>query len=515
MGKDYIVHKKANQVVPKEFLEAILRQEPSCMSICGCFDDKTFTIERWNKVQEIDGIMNMQEAMKEKDLLLHFGDLAQGQEEDEQPFVLSALETEKEGETEPDLVALLEGDFSGYHKMEQTASDAENVVADCLVPIVNETIEGCDNDTKKLLDLIQASAVLTNSISSSIIGHGSVVLAAPDTAPLIFTKGTAAKKFDWGWASESFEPVVKKEDTPPPAPPTSTKPKTTFSSLMGSTKQPEPVKQTEPPKTEAPKSTDKPPAIACPTNIQDKNHRKKWYKDRGVVNPDRIQATDGKFYSWNKNPLIYPTKGPEYDEWVQAKRGIAKGLENVNKGTTVPPSIASTEPVSQKPKDTAPHHIPDNSAIRQKFKDFMEGKWHEYNHTGMTLFAQDQGGRKIIDPRIKKEMDKKYPSFNELMGYKLQETYGWPRELLLDMATEYPGALVTLLLNYRSALKGTLLALDAKQPAASAPASATPTPEPVSPEAEPTAQPTEKAPAPATTEGTKKRRTFIRPAQAA
>ena len=74
MGKDYIVHKKANQIVPKEYLEAILRQEPSCMSLCGCLDGKSFTIERWGTVQELNNLMEMQEAFKEKDLILHFGE---------------------------------------------------------------------------------------------------------------------------------------------------------------------------------------------------------------------------------------------------------------------------------------------------------------------------------------------------------------------------------------------------------------------------------------------------------
>jgi hypothetical protein len=505
-GKGYIVHRSANQIVPKEYLETVLRQEPSYMAVIGCLpgeDNLTVSTYEGEEMPGIDQLMAMQDAVKEIPLTLYFGDAPPlAAEGDKQPHVLACRGEE---EQEPVLVALLEGDFNGFAKPDVAFSEEYQVVAELLQPMVAEQITNVEGDPIKLLELFSQSNLIKTQISSAITGRGNIVLYAPGVEPLTFSKGKETRKTVWGWTSDILgwgeeapvttakkidpfkaamvtlpsKPKAEGASVPPPPP----APKATVT--------PPPPSPTETKKEETDAPSDTCPPIACPAEIKEKDQVKKWYRDRGVNNVDKIKATDGKFWSWNKHPEIIPTKGKEYDEWVARKKGVAKGIENVTLATSVKP-VASTTPILQtgteKPKDVSPHHIPPvNTQLRQKFADFMAGKWHEYDHKGISIFTTDTGGRKIIDPRVQKQLDAKHPSFYDIMGYKTQETFGWPRELFMDMVQEYPGAVVTLLLNFRSAMIGFMLAKkDEEVKTTSAPVQTAP-------------QPTESAPVPTST----------------
>lgn len=420
-----IVLKEKGQLVPEQYWQKVLDVNKSCSGF-ALATNGVIELGKLGKVDSLKELQELHEAGKEYQIVNFFGGGNPVSAEDLQPFVIL------QKDNKPVLVVFLEGDFNAYGKTDSAHTNEYHLVNNILMPKAKQLFRLCGEDIGKFMGEI-ADPVTQNELISAVVPRGTVTLIAGNGMIFSFEKNEDKGKFPWGWTSNTYGYA---ENTYPAKEEGATQaPSSAMSALKDKLLGKKVVAKPEPASIIPSKDTAQATVLhseevarlgSPPKEVQGKGAIKKWYRNN---------AMNG----------VLPQNWAERPE-VPLKRGVVKSFKDIV------PVVASTEPIKQdniKPKDTAAKHIP---APDPKPQVPIIPAAHKKDIVDRFLKTVDTNSQEIIDPKVIQALEDKLPTFCEQVGLKgLEETFRWSFKSLRELAEISPDAVVTLLMNYRTA----------------------------------------------------------------
>lgn len=213
-GQGVVILKAAHHLIPDEFLEIVLKENPTCGGAALSTFDKEPTLfcDTFDK-PDLKSFKDIQESFQDSTILFFAGNYPEGYlKEDRQPFNL--LRDEKDKVL---MVGFLEGDFEGFQKEGSKHSGEFFAANEYLAPKLSYLYGLVGNDMAKLIKELQ-SPVNIRDLRNTFEDRGTMILM-PYTGDIITcSENPDEKEFSWGGTSKTYG---YQEKTPEPveAPP--------------------------------------------------------------------------------------------------------------------------------------------------------------------------------------------------------------------------------------------------------------------------------------------------------
>lgn len=211
-----IVYAKKGQATPKSFLEKLLSEHQSGVSVT-IVKDGIMKIVKKEVPLSIDTLMAMQEKFKDADKIIYLVDSdGKLEQKDIQPFVAMT-----EGPKQAPLVAVFaEGDFEGFED-ESGATDAGNLFDTFLSDKLGKVLDEEGGDLVKFVARLKEGngsklkeEILETALTTDARQQGTLCYVTADSDIIVHARNGEHKHYDWGWSSRDPDAVRAEEVDP-------------------------------------------------------------------------------------------------------------------------------------------------------------------------------------------------------------------------------------------------------------------------------------------------------------
>ena len=208
MAKGTIIKRAKGQEIPEGFLDKIFSElKPNAYAYIISMDDEVLYQSEYKENLSKTDIVNLLRGHEDEIMLLlehHGGDPG----ENLQPFQpdLLAQDVEK-GDGKKDtciyLAAVVEGDFSNFHRDKSTRPDAYFMVENVVRPRVDQLIDVCDGDTDKIAEQLRKE-IIAKEFRDTPKTTGAIGIACSDGSFILYAREGQFTNFPWGQVSNTY-----------------------------------------------------------------------------------------------------------------------------------------------------------------------------------------------------------------------------------------------------------------------------------------------------------------------
>lgn len=204
-----IIHKKAGQMVDKEFLELALRRCPtvSGYAIRDVSDGKTtLETDQYDRSVTIENMMLLNNQAKDYEAILYLANITQKDlvaiKDDVQPNTMVIRDANDPDDPGASIVSFcVEGDFPKFCNPESGHTDEWNFSQEIIIPMLEELFTDVDGDIGKFIAKLHKPSFEKNLMAH--VGHRAMFVFLPlEGDPIIFGNNTLGGEFEWGSASQ-------------------------------------------------------------------------------------------------------------------------------------------------------------------------------------------------------------------------------------------------------------------------------------------------------------------------
>ncbi len=460
MRTGVIIQKKAGQLIPSEYLEVALKQNPNAGGFA--IQDKeedgdpcVVTESSFSKAPTLAEIDELQKTFEANTMLLWLGN-GEFNEKSAQPFVINT----KEGPTV--LACMLEGDFSKYVDTKSEDSDEQRVFEKVVEPLLLKAWKYAQAEGTYEAFIGELDSTFEQSLLNAA-SHRCVFAFMPvEGDPIAFGNNELGEVYDWGTVSNKYDyaPGSAKEQEAKPE-----KKKGWFNRNKAETKpseaSPSPAPVTKPDVVPAPAVPDPKTDTAIPAS--DLKGHYETMPDTVVRGGHKAQKT------WIRK--IYNLKGsadlPE--GWRNQRKFFIpdapiKDFQEL-KERMAGAEIIETEVKKDMKSDDAPKIVDkkvEAKAAPKSGKDIKEQRQVEANLMTMSVEEQtkastafatflDYKSKESPNPLKTKEMEAKYPKFTDKVPVTINEMLLITPEQWGQFQQENPKAFLLAMIEMKNA----------------------------------------------------------------
>lgn len=478
-----IVVKKAGQLIPDAFLERAIKNNPTFFGAAVVTADEQGTTSLEISTTEegeysLEAVKELQEALKEGDVLFYFGKFPKEHDlDDRQPFLAV-----KNSAGDNIIAVCMDGEFPSAPEGSKHSREY-HVFGEYLQEKLQSIYDDAGQDLDKFLEKMKAPMV-TKEINNLTGPMANITLFTNQADVVPFVKNMNFS-FDWGTTSSAYGFETQA---------TADKPAGMLGRLQ------KVVGRAAPPVPSAkPKAEDKPAEVPAapkkeevsedeyemrspPSQLKGRKPLRNWYENVFGSVPDNYKDRPSVRVKKKKVEAKTPPV-------VQKQETVAKDFKDFPKdrvaatAVTAPavPTARAAPAVPAKGKDVAPKHVSvDNKPITDKnvraaevqaAQEAEEAKIlpfipaHEkqklvevfLKSANVTKFMDAKSKDYIHDPKELQKLEEDYPSFTDAAKLNgLEDTFRWPHEVLVNLCKETPIAAARLIEQYRMSYYNTL-----------------------------------------------------------
>lgn len=429
-----IITRKASCMIPNDFLELVLKENPHGMGITKYSDEGMENNKFPGDEVTLDFLQETMKTFMDEAMTMHFVNSPNALNLDDVPPYILVGDDE-----EPELVCFIEGEFPGFVKKDSTHPDTFFYINEFLIPKVKDIAELVDDDIDKIMKAIEKPTFKKEALVHST-SRGVLAFVAGDKTVYLSNADDSAE-FDWGWASKTYG--------------------------YGKTQKAEPEKKA---KAAFPKrSTVREPAAAAKQEevpdiqqkIADDIKSKADAKPKIVVKKAKPPA------NWNRKDrgLFYKHKigfkpigwqdSPEVDVYVDESGKILnlRDIEKLGLSAAAIPKLNNKMPHEPQDKDVTPEHIPQVSGEVLPIISPQNREWiQKLVHSDKVKKIIAENAEVVTDPRLVQKQEERIPSFVGQLGKTdIKEVLPWMTvEVLEEIGKHNLMDLVTMCFNLRN-----------------------------------------------------------------
>lgn len=447
-----IVIKGAGQLIPEAYINILTDRRKSGVGVASASPEQMLLSVCGDALATAD-VMAAQEEGKEFPAVFYFASHPdKANVDDIQPYVLL-----KDDKDQPLVLGFVEGNFSEYADEKSERADGFHLAMTYLIPKISQFYNMVGHDIGRLEQELR-SPIVSTEMKRLPSARGAIVLMLRNGACIDYNKDNMlGGTFPWGWTSDTLgytENAGTTSDVNKDKPKLSLFKKPMTASVPASPP-PAPIKKDDPPfepdkkvgpEYQVPEHL--PEGLTyneksgkfyaqCPDKVGPKKDREQWYR------------------SWTGAcPSNYKTKMPQAPKVELSHQMTQAMLIRVQK---------ATEPK----KDVEPKYVQVTNKEPEKSRPIVSAEdkagiatWLK---SGMVEKILDASSKQILSPEQMQELESKYPTFFEITGKHVEETFNWPWDIKVYLCKNHPEVAALLLLNTTTAYASLLAKEDKKE----------------------------------------------------
>lgn len=463
--KRVIAVKNPGQLWPDAWIEAALKEHPSCSGFAAVTDSVdeagTATGKEMSTLHNITdkdhpaftlaAVQDLQNNFKDETVIGSFGRSSTVVSlEDAQPFVL----LQNDDET-PALVAFVAGEYPGFAQTGSTLSPEYHLTQKYLIPKIGQLARLCDGDIDKLMQEL-LDPVFKGEIETKWATRGTVLFLSDTDKYLAFELNDLKRDYPWGRVSDHCGFDVPKEGSFPER--TITAGKNLAKSLQRAVSGP--VSQVPAAQVVGKLAPPPQPDTAIP-------EKEYWTPPANLFGKplkSLIRSKHRELYGSNDLPEGYNKPGFRME--IPKGKGAIKALSDlpaVAGNTTLAKEIKAAAPVATQVTDK-PQPILSPQIVEALQEDFLT----RFDHTKKVV---DANNALILDPDIMSAMENQLPPVWKQVGMDLESLFSAKYPDFEDIGRKYPDFMSMLAFNMIGLLMRSYKTVEPVKP--SAPASGT------------------------------------------
>lgn len=212
MQTGVIVVRNAGCYVPNEVLETVLKANPHGWGAAVVDGANGLMCSSDIDPVSIEFIQDSQKSFPDRNMTFYFANCETAMSlADLPPHVLLEKKISAT-ETQPQLVAFIEGNFAGSAQAGSSHPPEYHLVEDYLRPKFQSLYEMVDGDLSKLMEQLKKPHFKKELLLTSV-SRGTITIVAANGQTITFDQNDLSASFPWGWMSNHLG--LKKADQPP------------------------------------------------------------------------------------------------------------------------------------------------------------------------------------------------------------------------------------------------------------------------------------------------------------